>query len=108
MQEVLSSTASHPVFYTAQSFRVKTSLPMDANIYGRGEHTENFRRLSVDLRLWTEIGFDEWWRFAQDNDVLMIDEYDGIIEDLAPFWELPADELRTRAVWLAIFLLSTW
>ncbi|GBE83480.1 capsular associated protein [Sparassis latifolia] len=43
-------------------------------------------------------GFDEWWRFAQDNDVLMIDEYDGIVEDLSPFWELPADELRTRAV----------
>lgn len=42
-------------------------------------------------------GFDHWWQFAQDNDVLMIDEYDAVVEDLAPFWELPAEEVRRRA-----------
>ncbi|TCD65305.1 capsule-associated protein CAP1 [Steccherinum ochraceum] len=42
-------------------------------------------------------GFDHWWQFVKDNDVLMIDEYDAIAEDLAPFWELPADEVRRRA-----------
>ncbi|KZT00713.1 glycosyltransferase family 90 protein [Laetiporus sulphureus 93-53] len=42
-------------------------------------------------------GFDEWWRFAQDNEVVMIDEYDGIMEDLAPFWAMPGEELRERA-----------
>jgi len=42
-------------------------------------------------------GFDHWWQFAKDNDVLMIDEYDAVVEDLAPFWELPAEEVRRRA-----------
>ena len=42
-------------------------------------------------------GFDHWWQFAKDNDVLMMDEYDAIVEDLAPFWELPASEVRRRA-----------
>ena len=42
-------------------------------------------------------GFDHWWQFAKDNDVLMIDDYDAIVEDLAPFWELPASEVRRRA-----------
>ena len=42
-------------------------------------------------------GFDRWWKFAVDNDVKMIDEYDGLVADLAPFWEISAEELRRRA-----------
>ncbi|EMD36971.1 glycosyltransferase family 90 protein [Gelatoporia subvermispora B] len=42
-------------------------------------------------------GFDEWWRFARDNDVLMIDEYDSIVEDLEPFYELTGEQFRQRA-----------
>lgn len=42
-------------------------------------------------------GFDEWWRFARDNGVLMIDEYDNIVEDMEPFWELTGEQLRLRA-----------
>ncbi|OCH90505.1 hypothetical protein OBBRIDRAFT_730693 [Obba rivulosa] len=42
-------------------------------------------------------GFDEWWGFARDNDVLMIDEYDSIMEDLEPFWELSGEQFRRRA-----------
>jgi hypothetical protein len=43
-------------------------------------------------------GFDKWWKFAQENDVKMVDEYDGLVEDLAPFWEISGEELRRRAV----------
>jgi hypothetical protein len=42
-------------------------------------------------------GFDEWWQFAQKHGAKMVDEYDGLIEDLAPFWELPGEEIRRRA-----------
>ncbi|KAI0649897.1 capsular associated protein [Trametes meyenii] len=42
-------------------------------------------------------GFDRWWHFAQDNGVVMIDEYDNINEDLAPFWELSGEQMRWRA-----------
>jgi len=42
-------------------------------------------------------GFDDWWLFAQKHDVKMIDEYDGLMEDLAPFMELSGAEFRRRA-----------
>lgn len=42
-------------------------------------------------------GFDEWWNFVRDNDVLMVDEYDAIHEDLAPFWDIDPREFRLRA-----------
>lgn len=43
-------------------------------------------------------GFDQWWAFAQANNVKMVDEYDGLIEDLKPFWELPGEEVRRRSM----------
>ncbi|KAG6812266.1 hypothetical protein H0H92_003655 [Tricholoma furcatifolium] len=42
-------------------------------------------------------GFDRWWKFAQKHGVKFVDEYDGLISDLAPFWELKGEELRRRA-----------
>lgn len=42
-------------------------------------------------------GFDEWWKFTTDNGVIMIDEYNSINDDLAPFWELSGEQLRRRA-----------
>ncbi|KAF8965814.1 capsular associated protein [Flammula alnicola] len=42
-------------------------------------------------------GFDEWWSFAQKYNVKMVDEYDGLMEDLKPFWELSGEEIRRRA-----------
>jgi len=32
--------------------------------------------------------------FAQKNEVKMIDEYDGLVKDLEPFWALSGEELR--------------
>jgi hypothetical protein len=43
-------------------------------------------------------GFDEWWKFAQKHEVKMVDEYNGLMEDLAPFWTLSGQELRRRAL----------
>ncbi|KAJ3514417.1 hypothetical protein NLJ89_g2388 [Agrocybe chaxingu] len=42
-------------------------------------------------------GFDEWWSFAQKYEVKMVDEYDGLMSDLKPFWDLPGEEIRRRA-----------
>lgn len=52
-------------------------------------------------------GFDRWWTFAQENGVLMIDEYDNIDEDLAPFWELPGEQMRWRAGLVSVRVMST-
>ncbi|KAH8827111.1 capsular associated protein [Flagelloscypha sp. PMI_526] len=42
-------------------------------------------------------GFDKWYTFAQSNKVIMIDEYDGLMNDLAPFWNISGLEMRRRA-----------
>ncbi|KAG6818327.1 hypothetical protein H0H93_005954, partial [Arthromyces matolae] len=58
-QEVLFSTASHPLIFEPQYLRVKTNLPNDANIYGLGEHTNPFR-LPTDnttLTLWSRDAY---------------------------------------------------
>ncbi|TDL15137.1 glycosyltransferase family 90 protein [Rickenella mellea] len=43
-------------------------------------------------------GFGDWWQFAVEHNATMVDEYDGMVEDLAPFWEMPGEELRRRAL----------
>lgn len=47
-------------------------------------------------------GFDLWWRFAQENGVKMVDEFDAIHVDLAPFWKISGKELRRRAEQVAL------
>ena len=42
-------------------------------------------------------GFDAWWDFAQKYQVKMVDEYDGMIDDLKPFWSLSGEEIRRRS-----------
>lgn len=42
-EEILFSTASHPLIFEPQYIRVKTNLPENPNIYGLGEHTDTFR-----------------------------------------------------------------
>lgn len=41
--EVLFTTAGHPIIFESQYLRVKTNLPKNANVYGLGEHTDPFR-----------------------------------------------------------------
>lgn len=42
-------------------------------------------------------GFDHWWEFAKENGFKLVDEFDAVVEDLAPFWKLTGEELRRRA-----------
>ncbi|PCH38495.1 glycoside hydrolase family 31 protein [Wolfiporia cocos MD-104 SS10] len=57
--EILFSTASYPLVFEPQYLRLKTSLPLDANIYGLGEHSENFRLPTVNLTrtLWSRDAY---------------------------------------------------
>jgi beta-1,2-xylosyltransferase len=45
-------------------------------------------------------GFDIWWDFAIDNDLVLPDEYDRINLDLAPFFALPKEEMKRRMEWV--------
>jgi len=42
-------------------------------------------------------GFDAWWRFVQENKMKIVDEYDGLVSDLEPFWEMTGAEFRLKA-----------
>lgn len=41
-------------------------------------------------------GFDHWWDFVQKHKVKIVDDYDAVFEDLAPFWDMSGEEFRTR------------
>ncbi|KWU47161.1 glycosyltransferase family 90 protein [Rhodotorula sp. JG-1b] len=41
-------------------------------------------------------GFDDWWRFCEENNVQLRDEYDQINHDLAPHWALEGHDSRHR------------
>ncbi|GAA6001303.1 hypothetical protein JCM10207_006599 [Rhodosporidiobolus poonsookiae] len=41
-------------------------------------------------------GFDDWWRFCEENNVQLRDEYDQIAHDMAPHWALEAHDSRHR------------
>lgn len=41
-------------------------------------------------------GFDDWFRFAQANNVILIDEYDQIHRDVLPFLSLSPELLASR------------
>jgi hypothetical protein len=47
-------------------------------------------------------GFDEWWKFATRHEVRLVDEYDTLVGDLEPFWNLSGVELRRRAAQVRI------
>lgn len=43
-------------------------------------------------------GFDRWFKFAKDNNVLIVEDFwDQIYHDLEPFWALPAARIRKDA-----------
>lgn len=43
-------------------------------------------------------GFDVWYKFAQENNALIVEDFfDRIYDDLNPFWAIPALQLRQQA-----------
>ena len=41
--------------------------------------------------------FDKWYEFAKKRKVVLIDEFDGIHQNLKPFWALKPSTIRARA-----------
>ncbi|KIJ63376.1 glycoside hydrolase family 31 protein [Hydnomerulius pinastri MD-312] len=57
--EVLFSTGKHPLIFEPQYLRLKTDLPVNANIYGLGEHTDSFRlpNFNTTRTLWSRDAY---------------------------------------------------
>ncbi|GAA6001465.1 hypothetical protein JCM10207_006679 [Rhodosporidiobolus poonsookiae] len=47
-------------------------------------------------------GFDDWFRFAQANDVILVDEFDQTLTDVLPFYAMPPAILAERAARLQV------
>jgi hypothetical protein len=45
--------------------------------------------------------FDRWFEMAQDNQYILIDEFDTIMESLEPFWGIDPADLRDRVDFVA-------
>ncbi|KAH8930140.1 glycosyltransferase family 90 protein [Atractiella rhizophila] len=45
-------------------------------------------------------GFRNWFTFAREHGVQLIDEYDPVMESIRPFFGLSADEILRRKKWL--------
>ncbi|GAA6061952.1 hypothetical protein JCM10212_001994 [Sporobolomyces blumeae] len=43
------------------------------------------------------VGFDSWWRYAMENRVILVDEYDQIYSDLLPYLALSPSDFRRRS-----------
>jgi len=41
-------------------------------------------------------GFDKWFQIAQEEDYVLIDEFDTIMESMEPYWGISPDDLRAR------------
>ena len=41
-------------------------------------------------------GFDKWFERARDYEVILVDEFDMLMQSLEPFWSIPSDEMRKR------------
>lgn len=50
-------------------------------------------RLSTNLR---SRAFDIWYEYATSRNSAIIDDFDGIHDDLLPFWSLAPDDIRRR------------
>jgi hypothetical protein len=94
----LSSTAS------AASAHPIATLMADAEAAFRATLARQSRTLPDAVAEYTRRharppprGFDAWWAFAQAHNVVLVDEFDSISEDLAPFWEFSGAEFRARA-----------
>ncbi|TNY22120.1 glycosyl transferase family 90-domain-containing protein [Rhodotorula diobovata] len=54
------------------------------------------------------VGFDSWWRYAMQNRVILVDEYDQVHSDVLPFLSLPPSEFRRRVMSLSTDQSLPW
>lgn len=87
-----------------------SSHPIDALIQGaENSFAELLKKESKDLKSAAAEyrkrrgrhpppGFDTWFKFAQDNDAVMVEDFfDQIYHDLGPFWGIPASTMRKES-----------
>ncbi|KAK7055722.1 CAP10 domain-containing protein [Favolaschia claudopus] len=89
-----STSDTHPIpsLMSAASarFRAKLARQSPSLAAAAAEYTRRYARPPP-------AGFDLWYAFAVKHNFVMIDEFDSVVSDLQPFWNLTGAEVRERA-----------
>lgn len=99
----LQKSSSHPIPHLMARARIQyeTLLSRQSSSLGKAvrEYQRRYNRKPPK-------GFDEWYSFAKENNVKIIDEYDQLMEDLRPFFDLSGEEMRRRALQVSLCLFA--
>lgn len=87
------STAPHPIPQLLALGETRWEELLSRQSRTLGEAVTEYKRRYARL---PPKGFDKWWQFATEHNVVLPDEYDRINTDLSPFWGLPKSEMRKR------------
>jgi hypothetical protein len=90
-----NTSPKHPLFKLVEDaeFRFKSVTARQSNNLAQAA-AEYRRRYGMP----PPPRFEEWYRFAVDSGVQLIDEYDSIHESLQLFWALKPADIRARTV----------
>ncbi|KAG6873384.1 hypothetical protein C0995_016194 [Termitomyces sp. Mi166 len=88
-----SPREDHPITKLMDEGEEKYRVKLEGQSKTLKEAVEEYRRR---YKRGPPRGFDKWWEFARKNNVKFVDEYDGLVGDLEPFWEMSGEELRRR------------
>lgn len=89
----LPASTEHPIGYLVESAMQEFTTLRNRQSRNLAEAAREYRRryaMSPPPR------FDQWFEFAAQNNVQLMDEYDAIHDALLPFWSFEPLELRNR------------
>ena len=98
LQSIFPWTADrieHPIAGLMAEAKMKYQNMMNRQSTTLASATEEYRRR---YQRDPPKGFDDWFTFAMENNVKIIDEYDGLDKDLRPFREMSGIEFRKRVI----------
>jgi hypothetical protein len=85
------TSSHHPIYYLAEEARArvkKTQLQQSQSLTDAvAEYRRRYDRAPPP-------GFNEWYKFAIENDVQWVDEYDLLTRSFEPFWQISPKILR--------------
>ncbi|KAJ3847534.1 hypothetical protein EV368DRAFT_51014 [Lentinula lateritia] len=77
--------STHPITRMMEEARERFQAKVNRQSKTLSEAIEEYK---LRYGMSPPTGFDDWWEFATTNDVILVDEFDTLMRDLAPFYAL--------------------
>ncbi|KZT24399.1 glycosyltransferase family 90 protein [Neolentinus lepideus HHB14362 ss-1] len=88
---VVNPEGAHPIYELIERAEEAWDNKLRRASRTLGQAVEEYKRR---YRRLPPKGFDHWWRYVQDHNVQLPDEYDQIYHDLEPFWGMDPKDLQ--------------